>query len=118
MKKIDYKEIQVTQKTAVCEYLICDKCGRVIYKKLENNKVPYNKRVFVDWYTITTGHNDWGNDSDESIEYHDICPKCICDVFTEYVKRSHTECGGFNTEYLNVDHDSGSYDYTEVEVDT
>lgn len=37
------------------------------------------------YFAVTTGHRDWGNDSWESIEHHDICPDCINKFVTEYL---------------------------------
>ena len=62
----------------------CDKCGEIIpvYNHRECDKSIY--------YRVMTGHRDWGNDSCESIEHFDICPKCINAFTTEYLN---------NTEY-------------------
>lgn len=63
--------------------ITCDVCGKVIMKKNE-------KRIVFsigDYWTLTTGHHDWGNDSCDSIEFFDLCSReCLTSKFDEYVK--------------------------------
>lgn len=98
MTKYDYIEKQVVKKEPCVEYLICDICNTVIKKSNIVNRVK-NKNM-VEWYSVSTGHNDWGNDSCESWEYLDVCPKCLSKVFQEYLKRS----AGKNSEHINIEH--------------
>ena len=52
----------------------CDVCGHII----EPPPVPYEwMEDEYKYYDVTTGHNDWGNDSCDSVKHHDICPNCI-----------------------------------------
>ena len=37
------------------------------------------------YYYVTTAHNDWGNDSCDSIEHYDICPNCINNFVADYL---------------------------------
>ena len=54
------KDQQVTQKVAVG--IKCDVCG----KETNNISDP-------DFFNFNSHHDDWGSDSDESYENHDVC---------------------------------------------
>lgn len=108
MIETDYKTAMVKQKT---EYIItckCDRCGNVIYKHygkefelLKRNVRKTTERV--SYYHVTTGHNDWGNDSEDSIDHMDICPSCLVNEYSDYVDRASK---GYNSEYINIEHES------------
>lgn len=98
MKKYDYIEKQVVKKEPCIEYLICDICDTLIKKSNIGNRVKSNN--LVEWYFVRTGHNDWGNDSCDSVESFEVCPECLNKVFHEYFKRS----TGRNSEYMNIEH--------------
>lgn len=66
----------------------CDVCGKVI---------PVNQRDNSKYYRVTTGHNEWGNDSCDSIEHADICPNCICNFVTEYLQN------GNDSSYIDIE---------------
>lgn len=68
----------------------CDSCRKIILPKSETCKE--NK-----YYKVTTGHNDWGNDSIESIENHDICLTCLPFFVRNYFDSHH------GTAYLNIE---------------
>lgn len=96
----------------LCEYLRCDCCK----KKINNSR-----RYFM----ATIGHNDWGNDSIDSIEHKDICEKCL----NKYVKQYFNENKDSATAYIDIHTDEfvknssyyGKYDRYEdrlVEEDT
>lgn len=67
----------------------CDVCKRVI------EPTSYREDSSR-YFEVTTGHNDWGNDSCESIEHFDICPTCIGEFVTKYAQ----EADG--SEYLDL----------------
>lgn len=55
----------------------CDVC-----KKIENVKSTPD-----DWHSFSHQHNEWGNDSCDSYEYHLVCsPKCYAIKFNECIK--------------------------------
>jgi len=110
MEKFDYIEKQIIDKVPSTKYLICDICKRLIYKQNMDSKRINIKPVH--WYEVTTGHYDWGNDSCDSIEHYDVCPKCLNKVFHEYFNRSSK---GSNTEYINIEHNYTSY-YDDITV--
>lgn len=71
----DVREVTEFKETVIGEIMKCDVCGKVIY----NTK--YDKNNFTNrqhWWGLVTGHNDWGNDSCDSIESFEICsPECL-----------------------------------------
>ena len=81
----------------------CDICGKII---------PVNKGIDISkYFAVRTGHNDWGNDSYESVKNYDICPDCIIKFTTEYLQ---TTTG---TEYLEVQ-TTYATDYNRYEVES
>lgn len=90
--KCEYKEETrtVTDRFLVSEKRYCDVCGEEITG-------PY--------WDVTTGHNDWGRDSADSIEKKDCCSvECLSELFDEYKHVSEVEDGLYNTQYFHVDH--------------
>ena len=69
----------------------CDKCDVVVpvYNYREPDKSMY--------YRVMTGHHDWGNDSCDSIDHLDICPKCINEFTTEYLNNIE-----YRTSYIEI----------------
>lgn len=79
----------VTESVYIGETTYCDVCK----KEINTNK---------GYYELTTGHNDWDNDSCESIEHFDICSRtCLMNKFTEYLDESNAN--DWNTKYFNVE---------------
>ena len=62
----------------------CDVCGRVIEPPTKENRYHWMDNDYK-YYSVTTGHNDWGNDSCESIKHYDVCPDCINKFVAEYL---------------------------------
>lgn len=72
-----YVEIKTISERQV-EYIRCDKCGKKI--------MPYQYSTEQNRYVnVHTWHNDWGNDSIDSHEYHDYCTECAKVVVSEYI---------------------------------
>lgn len=71
----------------------CDICGKFI----DGDSHGYNPNDEQVYYSVTTGHYDWGNDSDESREHKDICPACIL-RFVEHYLREAT-----GSEYIEIE---------------
>ena len=68
-----YTEKQVLIKKYVLEKIKCDICK----KDIEDET----------YYEVTTSHNEWGNDSWESLHTADICSdKCLSKMFNEYLE--------------------------------
>ena len=78
--------------------ITCDICGKVI---CDFDDTPPNNRFgdAVEYFTLTTGHYDWGNDSCDSVECKDICSEdCVKTALIRYFK----EARGSNTAYFNL----------------
>lgn len=62
----------------------CDICGTVIKPPDKEHQYDWDKPEYK-YYSVTTGHNDWGNDSSDSIKHRHICPHCITDFVKDYL---------------------------------
>jgi hypothetical protein len=81
----------------------CDVCGRIIEPPSKANRYDW---MNYKYYEVTTGHHDWGNDSCESIEQHDICTDCIGKFVTEYLGSKEANRSGYieiQTEHVYYD---------------
>ena len=93
------KKTVVTETVRPVKKVVCDKCG----KELTNL-----------YARVSTSHQLWGNDSHESIEFHDYCFECVKKVFEEYIKDAEiTE----NFEYEVVSADTAKEEEIEVRDD-
>ena len=69
------KEITEVRKVVVAR--ACDVCG----KKHQGRFTP------DDWHLFNHHHNEWGADSVDSYEYHEVCSvKCYASKFNECVQ--------------------------------
>lgn len=78
--------------------IYCDVC----HKKINDTKTTLSNGYHpLKWYyEVTTGHNDWGNDSIDSIEHKDICSvECLNKEYDKYLERTNNK---FNSEYFEV----------------
>lgn len=104
MIKTEFAEKMVTKRIETMRFLFCDRCHKLIYKRYSDE---YNSEFGltpkhtqeVEWFNVTTGHYDWGNDSCESIEHHEYCCECLPKAFEVYVSRAN------GTDYFEVHHD-------------
>lgn len=88
-REYEVKTHTVTERVCVKETTHCDVCDREI-------------NIHKGYWTLTTGHHDWGNDSCESIEHFDICSDaCLRKKFDEYV--SDSDLNNHNTMYFEVE---------------
>lgn len=84
--------------TVISETCTCDICKNQIYVFLAD-KGTRKYAGGVKHFSVTTGHNDWGNDSCDSVETHDFCSdSCLSIAFGQYLERTKKE----NTEYFEV----------------
>lgn len=106
MKKLSKEAQKVVVKTRRRVVGIeCDICKQII---VPSGYIKDRCRYF----RVSTGHNDWGNDSCESVQDLDICPNCIANFLTEYTRNiKGTEYLGLETEYI-TEHEY-DYDYDE-----
>ena len=66
--------------------ITCNICGRTI---CDFDNTPPKDRFgdVVDYFTLTTGHYDWGNDSCDSVEQEDICSEdCVKTALIRYLR--------------------------------
>ena len=83
MKIYEKKEVQVVNEILV--NTVCDICGK---------DIDIKKQV----YEVTIGHNDWGNDSCDSVDYRDICSdECLKKEFDLYLTSK------YHTKYINIE---------------
>ena len=75
----------------------CDVCGRIITPPSEKDRYKQINEEYK-YYTVTTGHNDWGNDSWESIKHYDICPECVVKFTSDYLD----EMKDSRTAYIEI----------------
>lgn len=108
MEEIEYKITTVEQKEPYIITCKCDRCNKIIFKVYGKQFYPRNRfsvyPIEVSWYEVRTGHNDWGNDSCESIANKTICPSCLVNEYSDYVDRT---SGGANTHYIEIEHNYG-----------
>lgn len=95
MSKVFGKTEEIIKTTVrVLDGIRCDKCGKVISSNIINTN-----RKAAKYFKVTTGHNDWGLESPESVENMDICPECI----DEFVKSYLEDCS--YTAYIEIEAD-------------
>ena len=78
---------EIVQRKRMITGVKCDICGKIVPIKKGNDSR----------YFRVTGHNDWGNDSCESVEGKDICPECIADFTSKYLQNVQ------GSDYINID---------------
>ena len=91
-----WEEKEITIRKKVEKEIKCDICGNTIVGKTI-------KPHF--YYTVMTGHHEWGNDSVDSIVYKDVCSdSCLQIAFNEYISKQVKE---YHTAYFEVDREFG-----------
>ena len=90
---IEYEEKEVKRIERVQSKIVCDGC-----KKEINPKQGY--------FHVSTSHNDWGNDSIDSLEQYDFCsPDCLYEFARPYIQDSYNQ--RFNTCDIDIEHVKG-----------
>ena len=78
--------------------ITCDICGKVICD-FDDTPPNYPTGQSVRYFSLRKGHNDWGNDSIDSIEYKEICSEdCVKTALVRYFNESQ----GSNTAYFEL----------------
>ena len=88
----DIKYVKEMKEVMVCKEgkLICDACKKEIDITKQNEI----------YYHVCSGHNEWGNDSVDSVESFDACSDgCLITLVKEWLKK----WGGYNTAYINIE---------------
>lgn len=94
----EIKEVTEVKETVTGRVMKCDVCGKIIFDSRNDKKGQF-------WWHLYTGHNDWGNDSCESMESFDVCStECLHKKLDEYITTSNYG-DGLNSQYINVEHE-------------
>ena len=103
-KTIDSLVIKKIERMPSTETCTCDICGRLIYKRSlqATDELPKNNSLYSFW-EVTTGHNDWGNDSGDSIKKYEICSSTCLQGLIDVYKKDSSRCQR-NTEFIKADH--------------
>lgn len=94
------KEVTVTEKRVIGKQIYCDTCKKLIFDTKDIDTYHDPRRHLTQYWEVTTGHYDWGNDSCDSVEIHQYCSKeCLTKVFDQYLKRTEDR---INSEYFEI----------------
>lgn len=86
-ERYEKKTYLKTEEVMVSQKRYCDVCGAEI-------KGPH--------WSITTGHNDWGNDSCDSVEYYDACSRsCFNKLIDDYINKTDDR---LTSQYFEIEH--------------
>lgn len=97
IKEITRKVKEVVTNVKIMDDIYCDICKKRIGTITANNNKKYLEQHY---FHACTGHNDWGNDSVDSIETYEICSEiCLCDFFDNHYLKA---CKSSNTQYLEI----------------
>lgn len=78
--------------------ITCDICGKVICD-FDGTPPDNHYGDTAKYFTLTTGHYDWGNDSVDSVEHKQICSEdCVKVALIRYFKESQKS----NTAYFEL----------------
>lgn len=95
-----YKKVSHIVSKEVCVDIYCDICNKKIDTKDK-------------FYEITTSHFDWGNDSIDSINNHDVCSnKCLFLFLADY----YDDFEDRHTKRIEIQHENGWYRVQEEKV--
>ena len=98
----------VVKEEVVCATVYCDFCKKRLYTTVHDSRVSSD---LVDYFDIVTGHNDWGNDSVDSVEHKTCCKNCLNEAFVGYLNET-LKNDVRNTKYIDIVHD-WTYDFGE-----
>ena len=82
--------------------ILCEETKEIVYsakKELLGIECDICKKTLplpTMYFTVITGHHDWGTDSCESRIYRDVCPDCIDKYVNDYLK----DCS--DTGYIEI----------------
>lgn len=95
------KELEVVRSRRYeVEGIKCDICGTVIKPPSKDERYDWQKPEYK-YYSVTTGHNDWGVDSGDSVQHRHICPHCIVKFIEEYLSVAEKE--NHPTAYIEIE---------------
>ena len=106
MIKEEYSTVQVTERRHITDICTCCICNKLIYKRtmVDSEELPKNN-LMTDYWQVTTGHNDWGNDSVDSISTYEICSEdCLKTLMIKYIEGC-TKRSRRNSWYMDINHE-------------
>lgn len=109
--KVKGEELEVvTRKAYKLLGVKCEVCERLIEPPSKEDRYKWSEDQFK-YYEVTTGHNDWGNDSADSVEHYDICPDCITGFVDRYLKHEASNRSGYiEVEVNHIFYDEKMYE--------
>ncbi len=84
-----------TEKTNVLTEVRCSKCGKLLDVHGDGIKRMHSSKNGL-YYTLTTGHHLWGNDSVDSVESEEYCEDCLRGILIDWLYMSES------TYYCNI----------------
>lgn len=98
----DYRTVKRCEKITVA--IKCDIC----------NKIIADSNTGGNWYfSVMTGHHEWGNDSIDSIENKEFCSKeCLQKAFNKYINE---DIEYYDTAYFEIEREFKRIEKVEVE---
>lgn len=86
INKVTKKVIKEVDEVISSEF-VCDVCGKKgVYENSSWRDVVGNQYEESHYYSIFTGHRDWGNDSGDSEETKQACcTECLLKIFTNWL---------------------------------
>ena len=76
----------------------CECCNREIF--FPDIQTTRSVSPFIKYFEVTTSHQDWGNDSCDSMTNYSICQGCIVDFVTNYLTN---DCDESNTASIDIE---------------
>ena len=104
-------ERRETTYTKYADVVVAKKCD-VCWKEIPKSECVYGREH--PFFSITTHHNDWGNDSIDSYEHFHACS---VECATKFTQKYLSDCfDGINTCAIEIEHKNGwGYGRDEVE---
>jgi hypothetical protein len=87
----EIKWVKVLKEVSVCVKgdFVCDNCGKHLDITKQNGT----------YYSVFSGHDEWGNDSCDSIEESDACcDECLTALVNEWLEG----WKGYSTAYIDI----------------
>lgn len=99
IKKTTKKVVKEVEEV-VGEVIICDICNQPLYYV---GKALTGK--YAGYYTVCTGHYDWGEDSSDSEREYDVCcDECLAKLSQKWINDKEVQSS--HTAYFRVEKDT------------
>lgn len=106
MDKTIKQRVLKTEDVAIKKF--CDVCGEeikahepsLIWNRVDPRGRPWHT---VKYLSVTTGHHDWGNDSIDSVETHDVCSTECLAKFMQRFYSEFNKSKTYGTDYIHID---------------